>query len=116
MLSDTGVEVLRNVCETPRVRLAMQPERPLVGQRASFVLHAQTTTLFFEGPVSVTENGVNVMPDTVARFATLSWSSQPLTAGHHVYTVRYDDLYAGSSESTFEFDVLVPAAHRRTVR
>ena len=29
---------------------------------------------------------------------------------------QYEDFYAGDSQSGFEFDVSVPAAHRRTVR
>jgi len=97
--------------------IAMQPEHPLEGQRVSFVVHAQTARLNFSGPIIITENGTNLVPsETIKRYDTLSWTSQPLKAGHHVYTLRYEDFYAGDSQSGFEFDVSVPAAHRRTVR
>lgn len=117
VVTTNGPEVLRNVCATPRVKIAMQPEHPLEGQRVSFVVQAQTARLDFGGPIIITENGTNLVPpETIRRYDTLSWTSQPLTPGHHVYTLRYEDFYAGNSESTFAFDVSVPAAHRRVVR
>jgi len=99
VMTTNGPEILRNVCATPRVKIVMQPEHPLQGQRVSFVAHAQPVRLDFGGPIIITENGTNVVPsDTIKRYDTLSWMSQPLTAGHHVYTLRYEDFYAGTSQ------------------
>ena len=119
MLTMNGIEVLRNVCAPPRVRVAIVPARPVAGQSVSFLVHALSTSWFTVGEITATENGETIAdgnPYKVNEYATLLWSSLPLAAGHHVYTIRYADGSAGASQSTFEFDVAAPAAHRRAVR
>ncbi|HEX3578921.1 MAG TPA: FG-GAP-like repeat-containing protein [Thermoanaerobaculia bacterium] len=97
-----GPEVLRNICVTPRIRVAAVPANPSDGGHVTLVIHALSTDAFAIGVITISE-GQTVLarqqPDLAYDLATVSWTSAALTPGTHTFRIDYNDQFGGSSQT-----------------
>jgi VCBS repeat protein len=112
----TGVEILRNACATPAIDVEVvgrvSEDTPL-----NFVVTVDAPTDAI-GLITIAE-GASVLYEsgpTSYGLATLEWTSPPLAKGRHVFTLSYEDQYAGRSERTFTMDVPAAPSRTRSVR
>ncbi|MEA2342377.1 MAG: hypothetical protein QOF63_546 [Thermoanaerobaculia bacterium] len=114
-----GVELLKNICATPRVRVTALPAHPVEGSRVTLVVHAISTDGLTIGGITISEGSrvlASQQPFLAYDLATVTWISPPLSAGTHVFRVGYEDFYAGSSEINVTVTALPPQPRRRSVR
>lgn len=108
-----GVRLFRNVCSTPGLRAAVSPSVPHKGDRATITVHALTPTAPFTGVIEIREGGAlrySAQPNS-RQFATVSWTSPPLDAGIHNYTITYQSQYTGTLQMPLTIAV-DPPRHR----
>jgi FG-GAP-like repeat len=113
-----GVEVLANVCATPRVRAAVFPDNPVQGSTARLIVHALYTNALAIGQMFVMQGEKTLtieQPDPGYDLATGVWTSLPLTAGENTFRVIYNDPYSGPSEISVTIQASPPVPHRRIV-
>jgi hypothetical protein len=111
-----GADVLTNSCVTPRLAVALAPGNPVEGGHVQLVVHALSTDGFAVGGIYIEEAGKTLttqQPNRAYDLATIVWSSPALTAGAHMYTIRYQDQFEGTSETTVTFSAYVPPPRRR---
>lgn len=106
-----GVEVLANVCATPRLRVAVVPRNPAPGSTARLIVHALPTESFV-GPVTILQ-GEKTLTMQQPGSGSFVWSTPPLAAGLNTFRVTYRDQYGGSSEMTVTINAALPVPHRR---
>jgi len=114
-----GVEILTNICIAPRLAVSLRPDHPVEGGHVKVVVHALSTDGFAVGSISIEEHGTTLtvqQPNHAYDLATIVWSSPALTAGAHSYTIRYQDQYGGTSETTVTFTVSPLTVRRRAAR
>jgi hypothetical protein len=112
-----GIEILRSVCVTPRVRVAAVPHTVNAGARVRLIVYALSTDAFGVGPITISEGKTT---DTLQAWrsnddATATWTSPPLAAGRHTFIVTYNDHYAGPSQTTVTVDAAVVPPRSRSV-
>jgi hypothetical protein len=115
----TGTAVLRNICTTPRVRVAALPAVAREGDSIKLVVHALPTHFFSVGLITIREGGAVLhmhQPNLAFDFATLTYELPPLSVGRHELTVEYRDQYAGISSTTVTVHVVPRTVRRRAVR
>jgi len=107
MVIDTssGIEIVRNICVTPRLRVTAYPATVNAGQQTTLVVHPLSTDVFV-GVITIREGGKVVAQ---SQAATFSWTPAPLAAGTHTYDIEYVDQYAGKSQTS----ISVVAVERR---
>jgi hypothetical protein len=110
----SGIQMVRNVCVTPRVRGAALPSIVKAGQQSTLIVHALSTDGYAIGPVAIREAG-KLLYVSQSRDAVTVWQSPPLTAGLHTYDIEYSDQFAGVSHTTITVTVLATPARRRAV-
>ncbi|MCU1347395.1 MAG: hypothetical protein JWO56_425, partial [Acidobacteria bacterium] len=113
-----GAEVLKNICATPRIRVAAVPTDPVQGSRVTLVVHAISTDAFAIGLITISEGGrvlASQQPYLAYDLATFAWTSPPLTAGTHRFRIEYNDYYGGSSQTEVVVTTRSPPPHRRVV-
>lgn len=114
-----GVELLRNVCVTPRVRFGAVPATVRPGETVRLVIHGLSTDGFAVGPVTISQNGAIVNQSQATRafdYGTAVWTSAPLTKGRHLFTIDYLDQFAGPSSTTVTVNVTENPPRRRSAR
>ena len=118
--SADGMELVSNVCATPRIRaVALQPSL-VQGNSVTLIIHALATDQFPDGPITVRE-GTQVfmttyLPNGAYDLSTTTWTSPPLSAGTHVFHVVYASQYAPESEAEVTVTVRAPEPRRRAAR
>lgn len=116
--TSSTIELHRNRCMTARVRVSAPPRRIREGDRVDVTVHALSTDSFAIGPIRIRKGSAVVtsgQPNRANDFATITWTTPPLSKGTHEYTVEYNDQFAGTSTTTFTLNVGT-SPRRRAVR
>ena len=113
-----GVEVQRNICLNPRIRVAAVPRRVAPGNPVQLVMHGLSATAFGGGSMTIRQDGVLVAQDypRPGAYSVLTWTSAPLAEGRHVFTIEYTEQYAGTSTTTLTVDARDSPPRRRSAR
>jgi hypothetical protein len=78
------------------------------GQRVTILVHPTIPSPI--GGVTIREGGAIVAQGTPDPF---TWTTPPLSAGRHVYTITYKDQYAAASDVTVTVEVMKAPSRRR---
>jgi len=110
-----GIEIVRNICGTPRLRAVAMLSDVVEGQRSTLLIQALPTDSDAIGGITIREGGKLVPTETLDYLGsgTFSWTTTPLTAGTHLYDIEYSDYFAGSSHTTITVTAVKPGDRRR---
>jgi hypothetical protein len=116
IVSNAAIEIIRNICETPRLRVTAYPAAVNAGQQTTLVVHSLSTDGFAIGGITIRERGKIVAQGGSNRAfdgATMTWTTPPLSAGTHTYDVEYVDQFAGSSQTRIAVTAVGPSDRHR---
>lgn len=109
--TDNGLEILWNVCATPRLRIAPFPTTVAAGERVQLFMNALYAT-----SVDIREGAAQPSKAQSVGLDTFVWTSPSLTSGTHVYTITHHDHLAGPSSMTITITATSPPPRRRATR
>jgi hypothetical protein len=111
-----GIEVLRNVCAPPPLRLTFYPRNPVAGQAVTVMATGQARSPF--GFYTITLAGASDTPCTFgldSRHTTARCTTGPLAVGVHQFTASFQDRFSHFEES-IAVEVNAENGKRRSAR